>query len=192
MRHEICLAPGRSPSGTGFVVPFKFKLLSFDAVVDDVHLVGGAGKALRDLIQHVLRAHDHAPGFVGEPIFLLMDVPLKLAMNPAIASFLGRVDSGDHGELVFVLELTSGFEREPVVGVENGGLTARTPIFEKLTAPEIGGFVQQLDFVDKVIGLLFKVNPVDMDAALFDFLVNGKWCRLGDDVNLAPDFHELL
>jgi hypothetical protein len=78
------------------------------------------------------------------------------------------------------------------VSVENGWLTARAPVFQKLTAPEIGGFVEQLDFVDKVIGLLFKVNPVDMNAALFDFLINGKWCRLCDHVNLASDFHELL
>jgi hypothetical protein len=61
-----------------------------------------------------------------------------------------------------------------------------------LTATEIGGLIEKLDFVDKVIGFLFKVDPVDMDAAFFDFLVNSKWCRLGDHVNLAPDLHELL
>ncbi len=74
------------------------------------------------------------------------------------------------------------------MGVEEGGLTPRSPVFQELADAEIGGDVEELDFVEEVVGLLGQMDAVDFDSAGIDLFVGGVGGGFGDDV----DFHAFV
>jgi hypothetical protein len=112
------------------LVPVELELLGLDPVVDHVDLVPGGVEAARYFAAHEIRAHDDPPCLVGEPVLLLVDIFGGFGEDAPVPALLGCVHRGDHGQLVFVLELSGGVERQPVVSVEDGGLPSRAPVFK--------------------------------------------------------------
>ena len=78
------------------------------------------------------------------------------------------------------------------MGVEDGGLTTRTPVFQELSHSEVRGLVEKLNLMDEVVWLPLQVNSVDMDSARLHFLIYRKRSVLGDHMNLDPQFHQFL
>lgn len=181
-----------SPRHAVFFRPFELEFGRIDAIENDVDLVAGDLERPLNLRLHEFGADDDAPGLISEPVLHLVDVLLHVGEDAAVSAFLGSVDGGDDRELIFVFELLCALEREPVVGVENRGLTAGPPVFEQTPDTQVGGFVEQLDFVDEVVRLTLEVDPVDVNSRRLDFFIGRERRIFGDDVDFDAELDQLF
>ncbi len=94
--------------GALLFVPIEIEFLGVDAVVDDIDFVSGGVEAADDLVLHELGADDDAPGFIGEPVLLLVDVFGGVVEDASVAAGFGRVNGGHDWEFVFVFQFACG------------------------------------------------------------------------------------